>query len=160
MELLFDAPIAVQIHIVAALSALIFGPVVIFRKSRDRVHKVLGYVWISNIVVAATSSFFISGIGLIGPFSPIHFLSIMALKGVYDGYRFIRLGQIKAHEAAMRSINFWAVGIASAFTLLPGRRVNRLLFEGDEWLGLVAIAIIATLMVYFGFIRGRISRAA
>ncbi|MEL7262317.1 MAG: hypothetical protein AAGK69_13125, partial [Pseudomonadota bacterium] len=45
LEPLLNASLPIQIHVALALMALMLGPVVLWRNRRDRVHRVLGYVW-------------------------------------------------------------------------------------------------------------------
>ncbi|QMU60153.1 MAG: DUF2306 domain-containing protein [Boseongicola sp.] len=141
LEPLIVAPVQVQVHLIAAIIALTLGPINLYRRSRDIAHKVLGYIWVGAVAVTALSSFLISGIGIIGPFSPIHILSLWALWGMWQGVSHIRAGRIHAHSATMRAIYWWAFGVAGLLTLLPGRRINGMLFGEREVVGLFVIAI-------------------
>ena len=99
-----EAPLAVKIHVVAATVALLIGAVTIIRKRRDRVHRTMGYIWVSALVVVCMSSFGISETRMIGPFGPIHLLSVYALWGVFVGLSHIRNGRIRQHEATMKAV--------------------------------------------------------
>lgn len=146
LTVFYDAPLAVQIHAISALIALLLGPFVIFRKKRDWLHKRLGYIWVTEMVSAAVSSFWItSPFGLIGPFSPIHALSVWALWTVWTAVGHARAGRIGQHSAELKGLYFYGVGIASTLTLLPGRRLNAILFGENEVLGLWAMGAIAGL---------------
>ena len=48
-----DASLIVQVHVIAAAMALFIGPFVLWRKRRDRLHKVLGYIWVLSFGFAA-----------------------------------------------------------------------------------------------------------
>lgn len=129
----------IQIHAAAATFALALGPVSLFRQRYDRIHKMLGYFWVSAMVVTCVSSFFISGFELIGPFSPLHLLAVLTLWALYDGVRHAIAGNIDSHRAAMQSIYWHGIFLAGLFTFLPGRTVNRMLFTDFPGLGVVVI---------------------
>ncbi len=142
LEPILDAPLAIQIHAFAALEAVLLGPVVLYRKKRDRLHKILGYIWVTNVAIAAISSFFIFGdLAMIGPYGPIHILSVFALWGIFRAVQHAIRKNIVAHKAAMSSIYYWAMGVAGLLTLLPGRRMNEILFGQNEQIGHWVIGI-------------------
>lgn len=136
----------VQFHILAALTAIGLVPFALFRRRRDRVHKIAGYAWVSAMLATALSSFWISGIRLIGPFSPIHVLSLYTLFGVVMGVVQIRRGDRHSHEATMKAIAFWALGVAGLLTLLPGRLMNRALFGEAGEAGFSFVLVVAVLL--------------
>lgn len=143
---LIEAPLPVQIHAAAAIAALFLGAVVLFRRKGTPLHKAMGRVWVALMLVAAGSSIFINDIRLIGPFSPIHIFSVMTFVGVAQGIIEIRRGNLRAHRAAMQGLYFFALIIAGAFTLLPGRRMHDVLFGAEAgWTpSLIAIALALT----------------
>lgn len=145
MPIFTAAPLAIQIHIIAALLALVIGPFVIWRNRRDRLHKSLGYTWVLAMATVAISSFFITENGVIGPFSPIHGLSVWTLYVLWVGVNHARKGNIAAHKGELKSLFVWGMGIAGTLTLLPGRRINGMLFGENELLGLYAIGAMAAL---------------
>jgi uncharacterized membrane protein len=73
------------------------------------------------MAVIAFSSFFIHEIKLIGPFNPIHLLSIFTLVMLPLAVAHARHRQVQKHRKAMTSIFTGALVIAGAFTFLPGR---------------------------------------
>ena len=119
MDLLLQAPIHIQFHVLCAVYALLIGPVAIFRPRRDRLHRWLGYSWVIALALTALSSFFIFGFRIWGPFSPIHLLSILTLFGSLRGVSLIRQGRRVEHAQQMQSLYFLALGIPGVFTLLP-----------------------------------------
>lgn len=142
LDPIFSASLAIQIHVLAALPALVIGPFVVFRPHRDRVHKALGYVWIAAMLVLAISGLFIeSEMALIAHLGPIHLLSFYTLWGLLQGVLHALRRNIPAHRVTMRNLWFGAMGLAGLMTLLPGRRMNSILFSGEDSLGWVAIAL-------------------
>ncbi|MEX0285343.1 MAG: DUF2306 domain-containing protein [Paracoccaceae bacterium] len=140
LDPLLSAPLEVQVHAVAGMIALLLGPAALYRQRRDRWHKVIGYTWGLSILVAALSSFLITGLSLIGPFSPIHLLSIYALWSIWVGLRSIRIGNIARHRGWMTGFYWHGVVIAASFTFLPGRILNETLFPQSPSLGYIIIA--------------------
>ena len=149
---LFAAEPLVQVHVMAACLSILLAPLIIFRSRRDRLHKMGGYVWVTSMAITALSSFGISGIGLIGPFSPIHLLSIFTLVGLFTGVRLAIRRNIAAHQDAMRSLAFWALGVAGTLAFMPGRLMNRMLFPEQPDVGffyvLVTVASLGALAHY------------
>jgi uncharacterized membrane protein len=80
------------------------------------------------MATVAISSFWISTIKFIGPFSPIHLLSIFVLVQLVGAVRAARSGRITDHKRYMQGLSFGALLVAGAFTLLPGRVMNAVLF--------------------------------
>lgn len=140
-----NAPFVIQLHIIAALMALSLGPVALLRRSRDRVHRLAGRAWIAAMAVTALSSFFIYTIRLVGPFSPIHILSIITLVGLWEGLRQVRAGRIADHKRTMMSLYVFGMGIPGLFTLLPGRIMNAIVFPQAPWVGFWAA--VATMLI-------------
>lgn len=149
---LLTAPLAVQIHAAAAIAALILGALVLFRRKGTALHKAMGRVWVGLMLVAAGSSIFINEMRLIGPFSPVHIFSVMTFIGVAQGIWEIRRGNVQAHRAAMQSLYFFALILAGAFTLLPGRRMHDVLFGATAgWtpsLIAIGLALAASAAIY------------
>jgi len=151
LEPIFTASLMVQIHLVTALLALCIGPFALWRRRRDRVHKVLGYTWVSAMVItslvalAIPSSF--AGLGLaITPlqFGPIHLLSLYALWGMADAMRAIWRGDVARHEQVMTSVYVRGLALAGALTLLPGRLLHRSLIPETPEIGYAVIAAVAS----------------
>lgn len=146
LDPLLTAPLAVQIHALAAIAAVILGALVLFRQKGTPLHKLMGRLWVALMLVTATSALFINEIRLIGPFSPIHLFSVLTYVSVAQGIWQIRHGNVRAHRATMIGLYFLALGLAGAFTLLPGRRMSQVLFGPDAgWTpSLIAIGLVLT----------------
>ncbi len=140
---ILSAAPAVQIHLMAAVMALLLGPFAIYRQRRDRLHKGLGYTWVLVMTVTAGSGLFIETAlwPRLGPFGPIHLLSLWALYTLWRGVQAARRRDLATHQMEMRSLYWQALGIAGLFTLLPGRLLNRALFPDLPELGFVAILL-------------------
>jgi len=145
---MYDWPLVIQIHTLAAIFALIVGPIAIWRKRRDIWHRVAGMAWIVLMLIVATSAWFIHGIKLVGPFSPIHLFSLLVYYSLLQAIRHLRAGRYHAHGKAMRSLYLQSLGIAGIFTLLPGRRMSMLLFGDHVLLAVCAMAVLGCALIY------------
>jgi len=150
MEHFLAAPNYIQIHAISALFALIVGPVALYRKRRDIWHKTIGYAWITSMVSTSVSSFWISSFGIIGPFSPIHLLSIWTLYVVFRAINFARIGKAVAHAAMLRGLYWGGLWVAFALNFLSNRMSNRIVFDQQEAAtGMIfAILLIAALFLF------------
>lgn len=142
-----SAPPVIQIHAAAAFVALVLGPWVIHRQRRDRLHKTMGYVWITGMATAALSSFAIHSFPVVGPFSPIHLLACLALWSIYRGIAAAVQGDIRTHREVFRSLYWYGLVIAGLVNFLPGRTTNRTFFGEDGHLGWVVIALGGALLI-------------
>ena len=122
---LLAAPLAIQLHAAAALSALALGTWQLLGPKGTGAHRVLGWAWVGLMAVVALSSFAIAGKGR---FSWIHILSGVTLVMLPLAVRHARRGRIPAHRIAMLSLFLGALVITGAFTLLPGRIMGRVVF--------------------------------
>jgi uncharacterized membrane protein len=126
---LVDATPMIQIHTVLALMALVLtGAILVLRKGTTY-HRFLGRIWVLMIGIVALSSFWINTLHWIGPFSPIHLLSLYVLYALVRGIMDARAGRIIAHKARMKGITYGGLLVAGAFTLLPGR-IMHAVFSG------------------------------
>lgn len=149
MSPLLEAPLATQIHVVAIALAVCLAPVQLFRTRRDAWHKRLGYVWVSAMGMAAISSFWISDLRHLGPFSAIHLLSIWVLYSLFRAVQAVRNGDIAVHRASLQSLATFALVGAGVFTFAPYRMMNRMIFPGSPQTGFY-IALLAG-AVFFGW---------
>jgi uncharacterized membrane protein len=134
------APLPVQVHIVAALLALILGPFALYRRRRDRTHKVIGYVWVTAMSVLAVGSFLIPSHFTPVGIGPLHGFAVLTLWSLWAGVRAAIARDIERHQAILRSLYSNGLILAAAFTFLPGRTLNRMLFGEPSQLGWLVIA--------------------
>jgi len=129
---LLSADFAIQIHAFSASLAVVVGAFVLWRRKGTALHKALGRIWAILMFTAATSALFIHEIRLIGPFSPIHLFTIFTYVALFNGLRAIIVHRdVARHRAHMQGLYVGALLLAGAFTLLPGRRMNAMLFGSD-----------------------------
>jgi LPXTG-motif cell wall-anchored protein len=160
LEPLLLAPLAIRLHAIAAIFALIIGTFVIFRRKGDRLHKFLGRIWVTLMLVLSVSAFFINDIRMFGPFSLLHILAIVTIVSLATALWHIRHGNIDGHRATMRWVYFAALIGAGLFTLLPGRLLHEVATGSDTgWLPFIIAAVVAgtAAFIYFRY-RKRIDR--
>lgn len=114
----------------AAFAALALGAAQFLLPKGTALHRGLGYAWILSMAYVALSSFAIYELRLIGPFSPIHGLSVLTLVSLVQAIRAARQGNIAQHQRIMRSLYFLALIVTGLFTLLPGRAMHTVVFGG------------------------------
>ena len=117
---LLNASPVIQIHAFAAMAAFALASC----SSRAERHAAAPdhrLDWVTLMAAIAISSFWIHEIRLLGPFSPIHALSIFTLVMLPLAVLHARNHRVTQHRKAMISIFVGALVIAGAFTFLPGR---------------------------------------
>jgi uncharacterized membrane protein len=129
---LLTASPVIQVHAFAAIAAFVLGIVQLAAPKGTLPHRTIGWVWAILLLLIAVSSFWIHGTGfrLIGPFGPIHLLSIFTLVMVPLAVLHARRHRVDAHRKAMIGIFLGALVIAGLFTFVPGRVMHAVLFGG------------------------------
>jgi uncharacterized membrane protein len=125
---LLTAPPPIPWHAFAAIAALVTGATQLALPKGTTRHRVVGYLWAALMLVIAISSFWIQEIRLIGPFSPIHLLSILVLVSVPLAVWYAHSHKVTAHRGAMIKLYVFALIGAGIFTLLPGRIMHAVVF--------------------------------
>lgn len=153
------APVAIQLHAATAILAFAIGPFALLRARRDLMHKVLGYTWAAMMLATATSSMFISQTPMLGPFSPIHILSLITFGGLFYAMRAALRRNFIAHGRAMRALYAQALIIPGVFTFLPGRRMNALFGSGEDMAVFWAAAVFGTAVMAAIWFHPRLTKA-
>jgi uncharacterized membrane protein len=118
---LLNAEPVIQIHAFAAMAAFALGIVQLTAPKGTLPHRTIGWIWVTLMALIALSSFFIHEIKLIGPFSPIHLLSIFTLVMLPLAVVRARRHEVQKHRRTMIGIFIGAPVVAGAFTFVPGR---------------------------------------
>ncbi|WP_035707371.1 DUF2306 domain-containing protein [Niveispirillum irakense] len=120
----------IQIHAVLAGVSIALGGVQFAMPKGTDIHRLIGRFWVGIMAIVALSSFAIHKMQIIGPFSPIHFLSIFVLIVLYRSVQAARRGDIAKHRRSMILLYILGLIITGGFTLLPGRLMHTVLFGG------------------------------
>jgi len=125
---LLDAAPAIPIHAFAAMAAFALGIVQFAAPKGTLPHQTVGWIWVGLMAVVAASSFWIHEIRLLGPWSPIHLLSIFTLIVLPIAVWRARRHRVADHRRIMILIFVGALVIAGLFTFLPGRIMHAVVF--------------------------------
>ena len=122
------APLAVQIHAVAAIAAFLLGIVQFALPKGTISHRALGWTWVLLMSVVAGSGLFIHEIRLWGPWSPIHLLVIQTLATLPFAVLAARRHEVRRHRNAMVGMFVGAMLVAGVASFLPGRIMHAVAF--------------------------------
>jgi uncharacterized membrane protein len=125
---LLNAVPQIPIHAFAAMAAFVLGIVQFAAPKGTLPHRTLGWIWVTLMATVAVSSFWIHQIRLVGPWSPIHLLSIFVLVTLPLAVWRARRHDVADHRRIMILLFSGALVIAGLFTLLPGRIMHAVVF--------------------------------
>ena len=115
-------------HATLAIGAVVLGGIQFYLPKGTVLHRYMGYIWVTLMFVVATSSFFINEFRWVGPFGPIHLLSLLVLHSLWSGITSARRGNISDHKSTMKQLYLLGLILAGAFTLMPGRILHSVFF--------------------------------
>ena len=125
---LLDAAPAIPVHAFAAMAAFALGIVQFAAPKGTLPHRTVGWIWVALMAIVAASSFWIHEVRLVGPWSPIHLLSIFTLIMLPIAVWRARRHRVADHRRIMTLTFVGALVIAGLFTLLPGRIMHAVVF--------------------------------
>ena len=124
----------IYVHSVLALLAIPLGLYIIITKKGTRSHKILGRIWVTVLLIVSLTAIFIQTIKP-GQYSLIHLLVPYTIGSlIYSIWNIRRFKKTKikrykiAHMRSMIGVYIGALLIAGAFTLMPGRFFNEIIF--------------------------------
>ena len=125
---LLNAAPAIPLHAFAAMAAFVLGIVQFSAPKGTLPHRTIGWIWVLLMAAVAASSFWIHEIRLLGPWSPIHLLSIFTLIVLPIGVWRAHCHRVADHRRIMIFIFIGALVIAGLFTFVPGRVMHAVVF--------------------------------
>ncbi len=125
---ILQAPLAIQLHLITIVVALIATAIILPMKKGTPLHRTTGWVWATSMMATAVITFWITTIDVFWGLSPIHIFSVIVLFNVPYAIVSARRGDIVAHKNAMMGVTVGGLGVAGLFTLLPGRIMHEVLF--------------------------------
>ena len=128
-RLLAAAPVAIQLHLAAAMAAFFLGLAQFVLPKGTGLHRTIGWTWVVLIGTAAVSSLFIRQVNN-GAFSFIHILSGWTLVVLPMAIYAARRGDIARHRGRMTGLFIGGLLVAGLLAFAPGRLMWRL-FLGD-----------------------------
>jgi uncharacterized membrane protein len=126
---LLSAPGVIQLHAFAAMTAFVLGIVQFIGPKGTIPHRTVGTLWVLLMLTVAISSFWIHEIRLVGPWSPIHLISIFTLVMLPLGVWRAHTHRVTAHKWTMIWIFIGGLVIAGVFTFVPGRIMYDVAFD-------------------------------
>lgn len=127
---LLDAAPAIPLHAFSAMAAFALGIVQFAAPKGTLPHRALGWVWVLLMASVAVSSLWIHQLRLLGPWSPIHLLSIFTLVMLPLAVWRAHTHRVADHRRIMILLFTGALVVAGLFTLLPGRIMHAVVFGG------------------------------
>jgi len=121
-----ELSLASAIHLATVVPAAALGVAQLFMTKGTRLHRVMGWIWVSAMLVAVISSFWIMEIRKGAGWSVIHLLSAWTLISLALAVWYIRRGNVRAHKGFMVG-TFLGLAGAGLFALAPGRALYRFL---------------------------------
>jgi len=125
---LLEAAPAIPLHAFAAMGAFVLGLVQFAAPKGTLPHRTIGFIWVGLMLAVAGSSFWINYLRWVGPWGPIHLLSLFALVMVPLAVWKAHTHQVAAHRRIMISLFAGALLIAGLLALLPGRLMHKVIF--------------------------------
>ncbi|NNC36087.1 MAG: DUF2306 domain-containing protein [Acidimicrobiales bacterium] len=127
IDVLLNASPAIQMHTAAAFTALGLGIAMFVRKKGTRSHKMIGRIFVVFMLLTAISALFIRQLND-GQFSWIHLFVPLSFYAIAELFFYIRKGNIKKHEKAVKGLFFGALLIPGFLSFLPGRTMWHVFF--------------------------------
>lgn len=125
---LLNASLPIQLHAFAAMGAFALGLVQFAAPKGTLPHRALGFIWLALMLIVAISSFWIHEIRLLGPWSPIHLLSIWVLLMVPLAVFYAHRHNVRGHAKTVIGMFVGGLVIAGLFTFMPGRIMHAIAF--------------------------------
>jgi len=131
LQVLWDAPIAVRVHVYTVLPAFVLGTWMLFLSRKgSALHRTVGRVYAVLMLLTCGAAIFIHVLnpnGWLG-LSFVHLFILSTLFGVISGLRAAGRGDVGGHRRAMIVTYVSGLIVAGGFTLMPGRLMHALVF--------------------------------
>jgi uncharacterized membrane protein len=132
LEPILAAPWPVQVHVLAALLALIMGPIQLILPKGTTRHRIWGWTFVISMIVICVSAFLIFDHPVpprIGPLSWLHLVAVFTLFMIWRAIAAIRRGDVQRHRRAMAGLVYGALLFPAVFAFaVPGRIMYRVVF--------------------------------
>jgi uncharacterized membrane protein len=122
-----EVPLVVWPHLATIVLAVALTPAMLLRRRGDRLHRRLGWIWVTSMFLTAAFSFAVRGINP-GNFSLIHILSAWTLIQIPVIAWTARTHRHRQHRSSVRGMVTGALLIAGFFTFPFDRLLGHWLF--------------------------------
>jgi len=104
-----NAPLIFRLHALLAPGAVVLTIDILSLRKGSPIYRTMGWTWVLMMGSAAVSSFWIHTIKWIGPFSPIHFLSLIVLYSLVRAIHDARAHRITSRNRRMQGLVWGAL---------------------------------------------------
>ncbi|WP_340644551.1 DUF2306 domain-containing protein [Phenylobacterium sp.] len=126
-SLLAAQPLVIQLHLGAALAALVIGAMLMTMRKGVTFHRRAGWLWVGTMSIAAGSSVFITGVNG-DRWSFIHMITGWTLIALPLAVIAARRHNVKQHRRFMMGMFYGGLIIAGGLTFIPGRTMWNVFF--------------------------------
>lgn len=126
----------IAFHMACAIAATLTGAIALWARRHASplpwLHRIAGYGFVLLMLATAISALFIRDFKLPNwaGFTPIHLLIPVTLGGLALSFWHLAHRRIAQHRSVMRKLYLGSCVVAGLFTLLPGRLLGNLLWQG------------------------------
>lgn len=120
-------PPAIQIHLLAALAALVLGAVLMTVRKGRRFHRVAGWVWVTLVAVTAGATLFITSLNH-GRWSILHLFTGWVLLMLPLAVIWAKRHDVARHRRTMMGLFYGGFAINLFIAFIPGRTMWTLFF--------------------------------
>jgi uncharacterized membrane protein len=125
--LLARLPLAIQLHLGAALAALVLGGVLMSVRKGRLFHRTAGWVWVSLVSLVAGSSLFITSLNH-GRLSILHLFTGWTLIVLPLAVMWAKRHEVARHRRTMMGLFYGGFAINLFIAFIPGRTMWLALF--------------------------------
>jgi uncharacterized membrane protein len=126
-ELLLAVPLSVQLHVAAITLAFVVGAVIFSLPKGTGFHRLLGWTWVSSMIVVAGTS-----VAMIADFNnginALHIFTVVTVVSLWAALTGIRAGNVRRHAASMTGLYVGGMFVAGLFAFIPGRLMWQVFF--------------------------------
>lgn len=125
---LLEAAPVIQMHAFAAMCAFLLGSIQLLAPKGTLPHRIVGWTWVTLMLIVGITAFFIHELRLWGPWSPIHLIAIYTVAMLPVGVLRARRHNVTSHRKTMTGLFIGGLVIAGVFTFFPGRIMYHVVF--------------------------------
>jgi uncharacterized membrane protein len=125
---LLQASLAIQVHVLAAVLAILLGVFQFVAPKGTVPHRIAGWIWVVLLSGICISSFFIPGTWFIGPVSVFHVLSVYTLYALAMGVLAARKHKVADHKSYMIWLYGLSIIVSAVIAVFSGGVLQQVFF--------------------------------
>lgn len=127
LDLLASLPLAIKIHLYAALAAVAIGAALMAARKGLRFHRTAGWVWVALAAAVAVSSMFITSLNH-GRWSWLHLFTGWTAIVLPLAVIAIKRGSVARHRRLMMGLFYGGFAVNLLIAFIPGRTLWQVVF--------------------------------